>query len=168
MGQSYLIKHFRSEVQLVEFAAEFARSLRAGKCHPLVVGLCGDLGCGKTTWARAMLRGLGYSGRVPSPTYTLLEQYLLDALTIVHLDLYRLSGDVELENLGLRDWLAEPQTWVLVEWLERAPLLAARCDLKIEFADQGGMARRVAIQAITPAGIRALAQGCQSEFNNGA
>ena len=166
MGQSYLIKHFRSEAQLVEFAAEFARLLHAGRCHPLVIGLCGDLGCGKTTWARAMLRGLGYAGRVPSPTYTLLEQYGLDGLTIVHLDLYRLSGDQELENLGLRDWLAEPESWVLVEWPERAPLLAARCDLKIEFADQGGMVRRVAFQATTAAGIRALALGRQSEFNN--
>jgi tRNA threonylcarbamoyladenosine biosynthesis protein TsaE len=166
MGQQDLIKHFRSEAELVEFAGVFARSLRAGQCHPLVVGLRGDLGCGKTTWARAMLRGLGYAGRVPSPTYTLLEQYLLDGLTVVHLDLYRLSGDEELENLGLRDWLAELATWVLVEWPERAPRLAERCDLSIEFVDQGGMARRLVFHATTAAGIRVLEQGCHGGFNN--
>jgi tRNA threonylcarbamoyladenosine biosynthesis protein TsaE len=113
-----------------------------------------------------MLRGLGYGGRVPSPTYTLLEQYLLAGLTIVHLDLYRLSGDEELENLGLRDWLAEANTWLLIEWPERAPQLAARCDLSIEFTDAGGQARSVAFHATTAAGIRALEQGCHGDFNN--
>jgi tRNA threonylcarbamoyladenosine biosynthesis protein TsaE len=164
MGQPDLIKNFRLEAELIEFAGLFARRLRVARCQPLVVGLRGDLGCGKTTWARAMLRGLGYAGRVPSPTYTLLEQYLLDGLTIVHLDLYRLQGDDELENLGLRDWLAEPDTWVLVEWPERAPKLAARCDLAIDFADEGGTARQVVLHAATAVGIRALEQGCHGDF----
>jgi tRNA threonylcarbamoyladenosine biosynthesis protein TsaE len=165
MGQSDLTKSFRSEAELIDFAGVFARSLRLRQCQPLVIGLRGDLGSGKTTWARAMLRGLSYTGRVPSPTYTLLEQYVLDGLTIVHLDLYRLAGDEELENLGLRDWLADQSTWVLVEWPERAPVFAARCDLMIDLADQGAVARRAVFSATTAAGIRALEQGRNGGFN---
>src|SRR5262245_17071248 len=115
MGESELIAELRSEELFAALAGRCAGALHAGQAWPLVVGLRGDLGSGKTTWARAMLRGLGYQGRVPSPTYTLLEQYACDGLTVVHLDLYRLRGDDELENLGLRDWLAEPRRWLLVE-----------------------------------------------------
>lgn len=166
MGESELTQSFRSEAELIDSAGQFARDLRAAACRPLVIGLAGTLGSGKTTWARAMLRGLGYSGRVPSPTYTLLEHYDLGDLTIVHLDLYRLAGDAELENLGLRDWLADPRTWVVFEWPERAPGLARRCDLLLEFADAGGTARRVTFRAATPAGIRALRVSRQGELNN--
>ena len=103
MGESELIAELGSEQAFTELAAEFARALRVARVWPLVVGLRGDLGSGKTTWVRAMLRGLGYAGRVPSPTYTLLEQYACGGLSLVHLDLYRLRGQDELENLGLRD-----------------------------------------------------------------
>jgi tRNA threonylcarbamoyladenosine biosynthesis protein TsaE len=157
MGESKLTKIFRLEAELVDFAAGFARALRGGGHRSLLIGLAGPLGSGKTTWARAMLRGLDHRGRVPSPTYTLLEHYELGDLTVVHLDLYRLRGDAELENLGLRDWLADGNTWVLVEWPERAPELARRCDLNIEFADVGDRGRQVTLRATTPAGIAALA-----------
>src|SRR6187401_930261 len=127
MGESNLTAELDSEPTLNRLAGEFARTLAAARAWPLVIGLRGDLGSGKTTWVRAMLRGLGYSGRVPSPTYTLLEQYACGDFSVVHLDLYRLRGGEELENLGLRDWLAEPKRWIAVEWPERAPELAARC-----------------------------------------
>jgi tRNA threonylcarbamoyladenosine biosynthesis protein TsaE len=140
--------------------------LRGPNRRPLVVGLRGDLGSGKTTWARAMLRGLGYGGRVPSPTYTLLEHYSLDGLDIVHLDLYRLTGDAELENLGLRDWLAEPATWLLVEWPERAPQLAAQCDLTLTFVEPGEGGRAVTFAAGTAAGIEALQHACHADPSN--
>jgi tRNA threonylcarbamoyladenosine biosynthesis protein TsaE len=146
-----------SEPRLAEVAGAFARALHSACAWPLVIGLRGDLGSGKTTWVRAMLRGLGYSGRVPSPTYTLLEQYACGSLLVVHLDLYRLRSGEELENLGLRDWLAEPQRWLAVEWPERAPELAARCDVTLAFeipsSDAG---RRVTVTAGTPAGVEAM------------
>ena len=107
MGESNLTAELDSEPTLNGLAGEFARTLAAARAWPLVIGLRGDLGSGKTTWVRAMLRGLGYAGRVPSPTYTLLEQYTCGELSVVHLDLYRLRSGEELENLGLRDWLAE-------------------------------------------------------------
>ena len=166
MGKPKLTKDFRSEAELIDSAGQFARGLRASGARPLVMALAGELGSGKTTWARAMLRGLGYPGRVPSPTYTLLEQYEVGDLTVVHLDLYRLRGDAELENLGLRDWLAHPHTWVVLEWPERAPRLAQRCDLLLEFAHTGADCRRVTISGATRAGIDALEQSRQAGFNN--
>jgi tRNA threonylcarbamoyladenosine biosynthesis protein TsaE len=166
MGESNLTKSFRTEAELVEVTGVMSRSLLAGGCYPLVFGLRGTLGSGKTTWARALLRGLGYTGRVPSPTYTLLEEYPVGELLVVHLDLYRLGGADEIENLGLRDWLAAPATWTLVEWPERAPQLERRCDLLLDFAEAGATARSITFRARTEAGIAALQLCCQANFNN--
>lgn len=166
MGESALTAELESEPALAALAAGVARDLMAARAWPLVIGLTGDLGAGKTTWMRAMLRGLGYEGRVPSPTYTLLEQYRCGDLTVVHLDLYRLRGGEELEHLGLRDWLAEPRCWIAVEWPERAPELAARCDIELALAVTSATGRRVTLAARTPAGIEALRSVHQEKFNN--
>jgi tRNA threonylcarbamoyladenosine biosynthesis protein TsaE len=156
MGELRLTAALESEAELSELAAAFARALRAADAWPLVIGLRGDLGSGKTTWVRAMLRGLGYQGRVPSPTYTLLEQYACGDLSVVHLDLYRLRGGQELENLGLRDWLAESRRWIAVEWPERAPELAERCDLTLTLTIPPAGGRLLTITAGTSAGTEAL------------
>jgi tRNA threonylcarbamoyladenosine biosynthesis protein TsaE len=167
MGESELVAELESEDAFAALAAVFARTLHSARAWPLALGLRGDLGSGKTTWVRAMLRGLGYSGRVPSPTYTLLEQYTCDGLSIVHLDLYRLRGAEELENLGLRDWLAESNRWIAVEWPERAPQLAERCDLTLEFVIPSPGRRRVTVTAGSRVGIEALRAVRQGAFNNG-
>lgn len=151
-----MILELASEAALTETAARIARAWRAGAVAPLLVGLTGPLGSGKTTWARAMLRGLGYEGRVPSPTYTLLEDYRLAGLTVVHLDLYRLAAAEELEYLGVRDWLEDPRVWLLVEWPERSPPLAERLDLTLALAATAPEARRVEVTALAAAGQRAL------------
>ena len=166
MGESLLSAELGSEQAFAARAAALARALREARAWPLVFGLTGDLGSGKTTWVRATLRGLGYAGRVPSPTYTLLEQYRCATLTIVHLDLYRLRGGDELEHLGLRDWLADEQCWIAVEWPERAPALAERCDWLVDFAVTSATGRRVTISPRTPAGIEALSSVRQGVFNN--
>lgn len=167
-----------SERELHELAADVAVCWRNSGEHPLFIGLHGDLGAGKTTWVRAMLRGLGHEGRVPSPTYTLMEHYQVSGvsgvqghasdpvsgrrsgpvpdLDIVHMDLYRLEGDDELENLGLRDWLAAPRLWLLVEWPDRLPILQSRCDLLIRLEMAGSEGRSVRIQGMTERGNRAL------------
>jgi tRNA threonylcarbamoyladenosine biosynthesis protein TsaE len=82
------------------------------------VFLTGDLGAGKTTLARGFLHAAGVAGPVRSPTYTLLEVYELPAVSILHLDLYRLLDSSELETLGLREWARSGHVW-LVEWPER-------------------------------------------------
>jgi tRNA threonylcarbamoyladenosine biosynthesis protein TsaE len=156
MGESELIQDFRTEAELIDSAGVFARRLRTAPCGALLIGVRGDLGAGKTTWVRGMLRGLGYAQRVPSPTYTLLEHYALEGLAVVHLDLYRLRAEEELENLGLRDWLARPDTWVLVEWPERAPRLEQSCDLSIVLAELGTVGRRIRLTARTATGNEAL------------
>lgn len=91
--------------------AELGTQLRP----PVVVHLEGDLGAGKSTLARGLLRSWGETGPVRSPTYTLIETYETSVGTVHHLDLYRLGDAEELYYLGLDDMLAEPAVW-LIEW----------------------------------------------------
>ena len=115
-----------------------------------IIYLEGELGAGKTTLARGLLRALGYAGKVRSPTYTLIEPYLLDSGPVYHLDLYRLNDAQELEDLGLRDLLAE-QALLLVEWPERGAGVMPAADLRIciEHRAEG---RRVELQPLSAAG----------------
>lgn len=118
-----------------------------------VVHLHGDLGAGKSTLARAMLRALGVTGTIRSPTYTLVEDYPLeDGGRAVHLDLYRIGNAGELEFLGLLD--TEASLW-LVEWPERGAGALPVADLGIELAVDGH-GRRVRLQARPGAGIQWL------------
>jgi tRNA threonylcarbamoyladenosine biosynthesis protein TsaE len=107
-----------------------------------IVYLCGELGAGKTTLVRGLLRALGHRGPVRSPTYTLVEPYPLGDRQIVHLDLYRLVDPGELEFLGLRDFL-DGQSVLLVEWPERGCGMLPTADLTIEltYADPGRWCR---------------------------
>ena len=145
-----------SEAALTAAAADLAKHWRAGGLTALSAGLRGPLGSGKTTWARAMLAGLGYVGRVPSPTYTLLEEYRVARLTLIHLDLYRFNAPEELEFLGIRERFGEPGVWLLVEWPERAPHLLAKCDAVLDFAPVGTTGRIVTFSAQSAAGGAAL------------
>lgn len=148
-------RFFTTEAELVDAAAESARRWRDAGLTPLIVGLSGDLGTGKTTWVRAMLSGLGYEGRVPSPTFTLLEEYEIGPLTLVHLDLYRLADAGEVEYLGLRDRLALPAVWLMIEWPERGDL-AGSLDLLLKLRIGTDEARTVDVEAVTAAGRRAI------------
>jgi tRNA threonylcarbamoyladenosine biosynthesis protein TsaE len=147
---------FESEAALCESASQAATRWRESGVSPLTVGLEGNLGAGKTTWVRAMLRGLGYTARVPSPTFTLLEHYELGELTVVHVDLYRLADAGELEFLGLRDWLGLPQVWLLVEWPERGERFVESLDLRLRFEILPDERRRLKSEALTEAGRLAL------------
>jgi tRNA threonylcarbamoyladenosine biosynthesis protein TsaE len=123
----------------------------------LLLALEGSLGAGKTTVARALLRALGETGPVRSPSYTLLEPYELPGWHVRHLDLYRLGDPEEVQMLGLRDEL-QPGTLLLVEWPERGAgqLPAADLWLRLEERDEGA-GRTARLEAHTVAGEAWLA-----------
>lgn len=130
--------------------------LRPAGTHDLaVLYLTGDLGAGKTTFARGFLRGLGETEAVRSPTYTLLELHELAGLTVLHVDLYRLRDPNELEGLGLRDW-ARPGCLWLIEWPERGGDGLPAPDLILTFA-VGGSSHDIDAQAASPLGKNWLA-----------
>jgi len=118
--------------------------------RPGVIFLRGDLGTGKTTLVRGLLRGFGYPGKVKSPTYTLVEPYPIDGLTVYHLDLYRLGSPEELEWIGLRDLLDE-SALLLVEWPEQGDGMLPPADLVISLLYQG-QGRDVHFQTLTATG----------------
>jgi tRNA threonylcarbamoyladenosine biosynthesis protein TsaE len=120
----------RSAEETEALGAALARALPTPTPAPAVVHLSGDLGSGKTTFARGFLRARGLAGAVRSPTYTLLECYELPALTVVHLDLYRLRDPAELEALGVRDFALPNHVW-LAEWPERGGGVLPRADILI-------------------------------------
>jgi tRNA threonylcarbamoyladenosine biosynthesis protein TsaE len=123
------------EAATVAFAARVARALPES-LGGITLLLEGDLGSGKSTFARALIRALGHSGPVPSPTYTLVEPYQVAAGGIYHVDLYRVSSEEELRYLG---WNELDSGFRLVEWPDRAPGIAAEADLvlTLEYAGSG-------------------------------
>lgn len=128
----------------------------AASCPPrAVVHLQGDLGAGKSTLVRALLRALGVEGTIRSPTYTLVEPYqLAEGGRALHLDLYRIGGAGELEFLGLDD-PAGVVLW-LVEWPERGAGALPAPDLEVHLA-LSGTGRNVRLEPGTPAGQSWLA-----------
>jgi tRNA threonylcarbamoyladenosine biosynthesis protein TsaE len=120
------------EAATVALARRIAPALVQGG----VVYLRGELGAGKTTFARALLRALGVGERVKSPTYTLLERYHVDGHPAFHLDLYRIAGAGELEWLGL-DELEAPDAIVLIEWPERGAGALPHADLEVALEHAG-------------------------------
>ena len=130
---------------------------RAATGTALVLALEGSLGAGKTTVARALLRALGESGPVRSPSYTLLEPYELADWHVRHLDLYRLGDPGEVQALGLRDEL-QSGTLLLVEWPERGLGQLPPADLWLQLAEvEGGAGRSALLEARTAAGMAWLA-----------
>lgn len=122
-----------SEQEMEAFGARLARGLAPG----LVIHLSGPLGAGKTTLVRGLLRSLGWTGAVKSPTYTLVETYTFGEQIIHHFDLYRLLDPEELEFIGLRDFL-DGHAVCLIEWAERGTGLLPAPDLGVEIAFRDG------------------------------
>ena len=115
----------------------------------LVVYLSGELGAGKTTLARGVLRGLGYTGRVKSPTFTLVEVYKFSKLYLYHFDFYRFDDPKELEDAGLDEYFGEDAV-ALIEWPENASGLPP-ADLRIDLSVTDG-GRTAGLHAETEAG----------------
>lgn len=140
-----------------EGATEALAMQLAAALPPITAGLTlllqGDLGAGKSTFARALIRSLGHSGAVPSPTYTLVEPYDLPGGMVYHVDLYRVSSEDELRYLG---WTELDEGFRIVEWPDRAPGIAAQADLcvELEYEEPG---RRATISALSSDGQRIVA-----------
>ena len=116
---------------------------------PLVIALRGDLGAGKTTLARAIARGAGVDGPIPSPTYNLLFRYPTPrGLVIVHLDLYRLERPEEVWELGWAELPADDEV-VLIEWPERAEGLLPEPRWEVTLEEGGDPGRReISLRAV--------------------
>lgn len=132
------------EAATLALGARLAKILRPG----WTVYLRGDLGAGKTTLVRGMLRALGYSGRVKSPTYTLVEPYELPGLTLHHYDLYRMNDPREWLDAGFRDDFSGTICCV-VEWPEKAAGLLPEPDIEVRL-DIAGEGRMATLTALTP------------------
>lgn len=115
-----------------------------------VIYLSGELGAGKTTLTRGLLRGYGFSGAVKSPTYTLVEPYEFDQCHIYHFDLYRLADPEEVEYLGVEDYF-QPGNLCIVEWAERGAGVIPAADLSIAL-ELSGTGRELSCQSLTEKG----------------
>ncbi len=122
------------------FGEEFAATLAAGD----VLALTGELGAGKTAFARGLARGLGYAGRVTSPTFAIVGEYLGGRLDMFHFDLYRLGGEDELYDIGWEDYLARGGVCA-VEWAQRAPGAFGEDAIRLDFRVLGDGTREVTV-----------------------
>lgn len=134
----------------------FARQLAAqpGLANAFV-SLHGDLGAGKTTFVRHLLRALGVQGRIKSPTYAVVEPHEAPGLAIWHFDFYRFSDPREWEDAGFRDLFAQAGL-KLAEWPEKAAALIPAADLAIHIEALDEQTRHVMLRAHTPAGQQLL------------
>nr|WP_010132412.1 tRNA (adenosine(37)-N6)-threonylcarbamoyltransferase complex ATPase subunit type 1 TsaE [Microbulbifer agarilyticus] len=126
----------------------------SGMSVGLVFFLGGQLGAGKTTFSRGVLRAFGHRGAVKSPTYTLVEPYEFPVERVYHFDLYRLGDAEELEYMGVRDYFG-PGSLSLVEWSERGAGILPTPDLQIELQLQGE-GRSLKLTAVSDAGTEVL------------
>jgi len=160
--QDYFTLELADEAATMAFGGQLAAAIVPGCC----VFLQGDLGAGKTTLSRGLLRGLGYAGKVKSPTYTLLESYDINrenglAFVINHFDLYRFTDEEEWEAAGFREAF-NAQSVCLIEWAEKAEHCLPTPDLTITLAmhalpSSAAMGRLVTVAPFTALGKTILA-----------
>lgn len=143
---------WQSEAHTRAFAAQLA-------AHPAIanafIELHGELGAGKTTLVRHLLRALGVHERIKSPTYTVVEPHEVDGLAIWHFDFYRFSDPREWEDAGLRDIFAAPGLKI-AEWPENAAAVLPTADLVIRIEADPDETRHVTVKAQTPIGRELL------------
>jgi tRNA threonylcarbamoyladenosine biosynthesis protein TsaE len=132
MGDSVFLK-VADETGMMQLGAELARSM--GSIHRGVIYLRGDLGAGKTTLVRGLLRSLGVQTAVKSPTYTIVEPYELPDWNIYHFDLYRLSDPEELEYIGIREYFAG-ESFCLIEWPDQGAGVIPEADIELNISHQ--------------------------------
>jgi tRNA threonylcarbamoyladenosine biosynthesis protein TsaE len=161
-----LIKHCRQESETAALAQSLGgallKVLTSNAGHHLNIALIGDLGAGKTTFARYLIQGMGHLGKVKSPTYTLCEPYLINqnqqSHTVYHFDLYRMRSPLEWQEAGFTEYFDVPGL-CLVEWPEKAENTLPPFDLQMTLtAGDAESERVITIQANSAAGEQLLAQ----------
>lgn len=145
--------HLADTQATIKLGAQLAHAIAPG----MVIYLIGDLGAGKTTFVRGFLAGLGYQGKVKSPTYTLVESYPFPHMTIHHFDLYRFTNGEEWNDTGLSDNFCDT-TLCLVEWPEKAEGFLPVADIQIELTIIHPEGRHYLFRACTQAGNLCLHQ----------
>ena len=145
-----LTRFLPTETETLALGAALAPGLQPG----MVIYLCGDLGSGKTTLARGILRALGVTESIKSPTFTLVEPYTISSLYLYHFDFYRLRYADEWVDAGFRDYF-DPAAVCLIEWPEKAGAQLPAADMTIDLATAGD-ARKATLSADTEAGINCL------------
>jgi tRNA threonylcarbamoyladenosine biosynthesis protein TsaE len=146
--------HLKDAAATEAFGARLAPTLHGG----MVVTLAGDLGAGKTTLVRGVLRALGWAGSVKSPSYTLVEHYAFSSLYFYHFDFYRFDDPDEWETTGFAECF-RPDSVCLIEWPERVADHLPPADVALVLAhprDAGTAGRELAAAAHTDAGERCL------------
>lgn len=124
---NHLTRFLPDEAATQSVGQKLAHQLSA----PLVIALNGPLGAGKSTLIRAMLRQLGVTGPIKSPTYALVEPYIFSNYSIYHFDFYRFFDENEWEDSGFRDYFS-PDSICLVEWAEKAARVLPPVDLQLD------------------------------------
>ena len=145
-------RYLVDEAATILFAEQVYHALPADPTGWILL-LRGELGAGKSTFARAFIRAAGHLGPVPSPTYTLVEPYTLPTGSFYHIDLYRVSSEDELHYLGFDEL---DDGCCLIEWPERAPAIFARADVELTLSYENG-GRSVCFSGISERG-RAFTQ----------
>ncbi len=148
--QFELLVDLPDEAATLALGAALARILRPG----LVIHLRGDLGMGKTTLTRGLLRALGHTGAVKSPTYTLVELYVISGYSVYHFDFYRFNSPEEWYDGGLEEHF-DGQSICIIEWPEKSGGLSPAPDIDIELIAHGD-ARRVSLKGSSEAGTSCL------------
>jgi len=139
--------HLTDEVATVSMGNRVADIIEQGA----VIYLHGDLGAGKTTFTRGVVQGFGHTGKVKSPTYTLVEPYELERANVYHFDLYRLGDPEELEYMGIRDYFS-PDAICVVEWPEKGGEFIPVPDLDITLSYVGDE-RKIVINSASKRGV---------------
>ncbi|MCK7598848.1 tRNA (adenosine(37)-N6)-threonylcarbamoyltransferase complex ATPase subunit type 1 TsaE [Microbulbifer sp. CAU 1566] len=157
MQPAQVTQFLADEVATVAAGEQLGKACKdSGLSEGLVIFLGGQLGAGKTTFSRGVLRAFGHRGAVKSPTYTLVEPYEFTEQRVYHFDLYRLGDAEELEYMGVRDYFG-PGSLSLVEWSERGTGVLPEPDLTLSLSLEGE-GRRLVLEALSEAGNQVLAQ----------